>query len=87
MHKNANKQHSYSPTVLGRKPGLEHECEANAWKFSLRGQNTAELSEIRENVSLWKFPETIQAEGIIISNSKRKIFQSLLRKTASRTRY
>ena len=36
MHKNANRQHSYSPTVLGREPGLEHECEANAGKFSLR---------------------------------------------------
>ena len=36
MHKNANRQHSYSPTVLGREPGLEHECEANAGKFSLK---------------------------------------------------
>ena len=48
---------------------------------------TAELSEIMENVSLWKFPETLQAGSILILNSKRKLFQSLLRKTASRTRY
>ena len=39
----ANRQYSYSPTVLGQ-VGLDHECEAHAGTFSPRGQtNMREL--------------------------------------------
>ena len=55
----ANRQYSYSPTVLGR-VGLDHECEAHAGNFSPRGQTNMRklrlsLPKLRKIFNIVKF--------------------------------
>ena len=82
----ANRQYSYSPTVLGR-VGLDHECEAHAGNFSPRRQTNMRklrrsLPNLRKIVHIVKFRRAYTLERDNYFKQQRKICSLLLRKTA-----
>ena len=86
-----NRQYSFSPTVLER-AGLKHECEANAGIFLPRRQTNVRKLRLgcqksRKMFNVGNFREITGLTDHYFKKQKKDFGSSLLRKTASLTKY